>query len=131
MERLFRFAGLSRDVLARWRPWILVLWTGLIGLTVAGSMVKSMMPPSAHEMDKVVHASVYALLAAVVPLITRRLSWQMIGLGGLVLLGGGIEILQSMVPGRDASLFDFGADCIGIAVGWVIARQVLRSLLSR
>lgn len=49
-----------------------------------------------------------------------------------ILIGYGIllELLQSMVAGRDASLLDVAADCAGLA-GYAIIRPVLLPVLQR
>lgn len=75
--------------------------------------------------DKAQH--VLAFAALVLPnacLNQRALSVTVLG---AVLLGGGIELIQPFV-GREASLGDFGADLVGIALGAAFGTALIQSL---
>ena len=70
--------------------------------------------------DKLDHFTAYfglALLSALAWGLRRSLIWLFLG---LVALGGGLEILQTVV-GRDGELGDFFANDLGIATGFGIA----------
>lgn len=80
--------------------------------------------------DKLVHASLFALLGC----LAAR-SWLQPGqrwrvVLALLLLGGLTEALQAVIPGRSASLGDWLADVLGLALGWRLwppaPRRVLR-----
>lgn len=70
--------------------------------------------------DKLVHASLFALLGG----LAAR-SWLQPGQRwrvavALLLLGALTEALQSVIPGRSASLGDWLADAAGLALGWML-----------
>ena len=82
--------------------------------------------------DKLVHASLFVVLGC----LAAR-SWLQPGqrwrvVLALLLLGGLTEALQSVIPGRSASLGDWLADALGLALGWMLwqpappPRRVLR-----
>lgn len=70
--------------------------------------------------DKLVHASMFALLgwlgARSWLLAPQR--WRLVI--GLLLLGVLTEALQSLIPGRSASLGDWLADALGVAAGLLL-----------
>lgn len=73
--------------------------------------------------DKLMHASVFAVLGswfAALQSSARR--WPIIALG-LLAFGVAIELLQA-VTGRDPSVWDVVADIIGIAVGILLLRMI-------
>jgi hypothetical protein len=83
--------------------------------------------PLPGESDKLAHLGSFLLLA----LLADR-AWPALGftfLKWLPLLGYGlaIELLQTGVPGRDASLADWGADALGLAIYalWLAFRRGL------
>ncbi len=83
----------------------------------------SLPPP----LDKVVHASVYALLAFLLDWgLQARREWPVYRRHGLVFLlllafGASDEWHQSFVPGRDASALDWLADVVGTLAGLGLA----------
>jgi VanZ family protein len=72
--------------------------------------------------DKVAHFgcyAVFAILAAVLSLNSRRYGLLCIG---LALYGLLLEGAQSFVPGRDSSLLDALANTAGVALGYIVLR---------
>jgi VanZ family protein len=69
--------------------------------------------------DKVVHAAVFALLAAAMGVASGLQGWSMLATGffGAVLAGAIDEGHQMFLPGREAGVKDFAADVIGAALG--------------
>lgn len=70
--------------------------------------------------DKLVHASLFALLGA----LALR-SWLQAGqrwhvVAGLLLLGLLTELVQARIPGRSASAGDWAADAMGLAAGLLL-----------
>ncbi len=63
--------------------------------------------------DAVVNVILYALLGAVLALVGWR--WRRALLAG-ALLSAVIELAQSVIPGRDASIFDVLFNAVGIAL---------------
>lgn len=114
-----------------WGPaalWAAVLFLLSATPDVPGSSWLSVMPGA----DKVVHAVLYAVLGATLAWASHRgghgsrRTADAVVLGVGVLYGASDEWHQSFVPGRDASSADFAADVVGLAVGFVVTRRVLR-----
>lgn len=82
-------------------------------------------------MDKLLHFSVWALLAGAIALypgrrvILRPRFWTLIVIAVASFYGVMDELHQSFVPGRDASIFDWVADTLGAAAGGMVASRVL------
>lgn len=72
--------------------------------------------------DKLVHASLFAMLGwlAVRGWVLAPQRWRMVA--GLLLLGVLTEALQTQIPGRSASLADWLADTLGLAMGMLLWR---------
>ncbi len=69
--------------------------------------------------DKLNHALAYGVLAVSGGIGFK--GWRsllMVGLG-LVVLGAGLELVQSVTPNRDGNIFDAVANFVGIAIGSV------------
>lgn len=82
--------------------------------------------------DKVAHATLYGVLGATLAWANHRggrgssrtADVLVVGLG--VLYGASDEWHQSFVPGRETSAADFTADVVGLAIGYVVTKRVLR-----
>lgn len=82
--------------------------------------------------DKVVHAAVFAVLAAAFGYASGLRGWPMVAVAMVGALGVGLvdEWHQMFLPGRSAGLDDLAADAVGAALGtaalrgWMKARQV-------
>ena len=74
--------------------------------------------------DKVQHIAAFLTLALLGSAAYPRLSSLKL-LGGLVLFGGAIELVQ-FVPGRDSELSDWAADIVAAAVGVIAVSLVHR-----
>ena len=79
------------------------------------------------QFDKLLHFSAFAALAvsSALALGPGRRNHAVIA-GALLLYGALIEILQLLVPGRDASALDLLADAAGIAGGLALAGLLQR-----
>ncbi len=71
-----------------------------------------------HNLDKIVHFSIFFFLSVNIcykyvnhKRLTEILVWS-------ILFGLLTEVAQQYVPGRDMSLFDGIADCLGIIIGY-------------
>lgn len=80
--------------------------------------------PPGHGIDKLVHAGVFAVLGGLALAASPDRRALLLGLIGLTLLGGMIEVVQGLF-GRDASLFDLAGDVVGIVAGAWAARGVI------
>ena len=107
------------------RPW----WRALLAVLLLYIGYKAFSTPGAavdfEHLDKVLHSSAFACLACVASWSwapSRRSAWQ-VALG-LALYGAFIELVQSQLPSREASLADWFADALGIALGLALAHGV-------
>lgn len=82
--------------------------------------------------DKVAHAGLYAVLGATLAWANHRGGRRSSRTADVLVVGVGAaygavdEWHQSLVPGRDASSADFTADVVGLAIGYVVTKRVLR-----
>jgi len=97
---------------------------------IYGSLAPALAPPSAFQLDKLIHLVVYGGLATVGCLPCDRVTRGLPVAIMLIVLGGGIEIAQSFVPGRFPSVGDFIANTIGVLLGISLSRLLRRSLAS-
>ncbi len=85
------------------------------------------MPEGVFGLDKVAHFTAYAALAFTLALWPKAETWQLHRLRtGIIIIAiasvyGGIdELHQSFVPGRDASVYDWIADTLGVGFGMAV-----------
>lgn len=78
--------------------------------------------------DKPAHMLAFFVAGVTASLASRSLTWPAMALTGVA---GGVEILQSFVPGRAASILDFAASLAGIAVGLALGAVLWPRLLKR
>ena len=67
--------------------------------------------------EKLVHGSLFAVLGALAARSWTQPHQRWRALAGLLLLGVLTEALQSIIPGRSASLGDWLADALGVCAG--------------
>lgn len=88
------------------------------------------MPVDAPDLtDKIVHAVVYGVLAALLARGGLERGWRHAVLAAIALaVAYGVvdELHQSQVPGRDASVADVIADLVGALAGAALAARVYR-----
>ncbi|MEK6698647.1 MAG: VanZ family protein [Nitrospirota bacterium] len=85
--------------------------------------------PSVGQIDKLAHASAYALLAFLSALSFARTGFKRTVLPAVslaVLVGAGDEFFQAFNPVRTSSLYDLMADGAGALIGVAISRKILR-----
>lgn len=114
------------------RLFISAFWSALVFALVMALLPQ---PPSVPAGDKVQHMVAFAVLAGLGSRAYHLASLLKLGIG-LAAFGGLIEILQSIpVLHRDASLRDWAADCVAIAVVLVLThlrrRGTARSFLGK
>lgn len=77
------------------------------------------------SMDKILHLGEYFILAVLTANALRwRIDsgWRLFGFTLMVaiLFGAGDELYQTLIPGRDSSPYDWGADVIGATIGTTV-----------
>ena len=110
-------------------PWIRragkVLFWPALAVVIWGELTPNPPELAGHLMwDKLAHFTAYfglALLSTLAWGLRRSLVWLFLG---LVVLGGGMEILQALL-GRDADWGDFFANDLGILSGLGLASAYL------
>jgi VanZ family protein len=103
----------------------------MLAIVVMSSRSQIDLPDGPWEgRDKLIHATVWSVLGALLALAAARPTLRAAALAILaaVLFGASDELHQSFVPGRDASVLDLVADTVGAAVGafavtWYSARR--------
>lgn len=101
----------------RRRILLLVLWLLLILCVVVGSLDPLVQMPGIYAADKIIHASAYFILAFLPTLAYQQGRSRILAMLTVIVIGGVIEIAQRTVPGREASVLDFVANCLGVAAG--------------
>lgn len=101
------------------------VWLRLGWFAVAVALVLNLMPARAlhaiHINDKLEHISGYILLTLWFCGIYPRTRYWAVAVG-FAIMGAVVEVLQgAMHWGRSEDIHDFYADCIGIAIGLVLA----------
>ena len=90
------------------------------------SLVPQFAPPNEDGLDKFVHIATFTFLAALSAVAFPRARNAIIAFAFLALFGAGIEVGQSFIVGRQASLWDFAGDLLGIALGFAVMQLVDR-----
>ena len=100
-------------------------------VVIWGELTPHPLPPGMENIwDKWLHFTAYfglALMGTIALRADRRAVWWCLT---MVVLGGGLEIVQSMI-GRDAELGDEIANTLGVLAGWSIAYSGIALLKSR
>jgi VanZ family protein len=95
-----------------------LMWIAALAVTFLAGLIPQFAPPGEYEADKLIHAGVFFALALPAALLAGEHRSRAIL--AVAALGLAIEIGQSYVPGRTGSVFDFGADMVGVAMAaWV------------
>jgi VanZ family protein len=110
--------------------WRLAFWLATLVVTIASLSPSDALPSILFIWwDKAEHLLAYAALAV--------LGWwayptqRGVAMTGLVLFGGAIEIIQSASGLRTGDLIDWLVDAIGVAVGFVVARWLTKTIGER
>jgi len=84
--------------------------------------------------DKIAHFSVYAILGYLVAraLSEPRTRWALLSaVVAMYVFGMLDEVHQMWVPGREASVWDWAADCLGASTGLLVGHHLLSLAQSR
>ncbi|MCB2082095.1 MAG: VanZ family protein [Rickettsiales bacterium] len=99
------------------------LWLWVAPIVVLSAMAFIPMPrgkPVPYHLDKLFHLMAYAAMMAVPTCVFRRVAPVVISAVFLVALGAGIELAQSFMPSRTASIYDMLFNVLGVALGWML-----------
>ncbi len=89
---------------------------GLVAV-IALSLLPQENLPETGMWDKLNHALAYGVLAVLGGFgFKGGRSLLIVGIG-LVVLGAGLELAQSVIPNRDGSIYDAVANLVGVAIG--------------
>jgi VanZ family protein len=109
----------------RWAPSL--LWGAVI--LIATSLPASTLPapPRVPGLDKVVHLSLYAVLAFLVgqAIGTSALRTIVVAALGIAVFAAADEWHQRWIPGRGADPMDWLADLAGAMLGFILSRTAL------
>lgn len=106
----------------RYRPLLLCAWAAANVLMVLAALTPQLAPPGEYGADKLIHLTAFGALT-IMPLPPGRPRWLDLGVAGTMLaVGILIEVAQSYVPGREASVYDVLADLVGILLGLAVLR---------
>lgn len=116
-----------RELVRHALPWRTQIATALVLLLIGGLFYLGRLPIAvgllAEPWDKVVHASLFAVIAMLLVLSRRQGTWRW--LVASVVLASGVgaldELHQHFLPGRSADIYDWYADFLGAASGvWLM-----------
>ena len=98
-------------------------------VTLAVILVLSLVPPGARPITsfphKLEHAGIFLLNGAAFGIAYCGYEW--LSSFGAVVFCAGLEVAQSMIPGRHARLSDFFVDAIAICVGILAGSTLVRT----
>lgn len=101
------------------------VWAGTIIAVFWGSLTPIQLPLSEISFsDKSIHGGAYLLLTVLGALSMRGRNNRRMAFVSMSLMGWGIEVLQSFVPGRDCSAADGLANMLGGVAGYLLAPRV-------
>ena len=106
-----------------------IFWVLCLGIFVLAILPNNPSSIAFPDTDKIVHAMAFAGLSFIGPLAYPGRIYIVATF--LVLLSAAIEVAQGFTPGRSPELFDFLADRIGIAVGFITYRLTERGFLRK
>ncbi len=90
-------------------------------VSLSATIILSLLPREfIHETgiwDKLIHTLVYSVLAILVGFGSSGWRFLLLCGLGLVLLGAGLEVAQTFIPGRTASATDAFANFTGVVLG--------------
>lgn len=95
------------------------------GLLIAFLSLRTVIVLPPGQWDKLGHFLAYGLFAVLgFFVVNTRKSYQWLWLG-IILYSGLMEVFQYYIPGRVSSIYDLGANSIGVVLGGIIATVLL------
>lgn len=104
------------------------VWQVLFAVWITFVLYASLVPVDLDAVDvpmidKLMHFLIHAASVLLAALAFPQARAFAIALGGLLLFGPAIELLQGLTPHRSASLADQLANSLGFVCGWLTARH--------
>ncbi len=99
----------------------LVFWCAVIAVGLVSLLPRETLPETGLW-DKLEHAAAYAILCVIGVVSYPRKRTHLVLLIGLAMYGTALELLQSFVPGREASIADVIANTFGVFIGFAASR---------
>ncbi len=101
-----------------------LFWAGVVGLSALSVTPRDYLPPvvGVEVWDKLQHVLAYAVLSALGGRAYPAKKHVAALFFGLVALGGALEAIQTIVPGREAGVADAIANAVGIGIGLFVER---------
>ncbi|MEZ0539462.1 VanZ family protein [Fibrella arboris] len=97
-----------------------------IAISIGCFWPSSQLPDLSHGRDKYLHAVIFFLFA----ILWRLAGWstRLVLFVGIV-YAGAIELIQAMIPEihRSGDWFDFWVDVLGLFIGIIVAKPLLRA----
>ena len=110
------------------RQWILAGWLTLVLAVALLSLVPAAAPPGDYGIDKILHLFAFLALAAMPAVVLAETRPILLAALFLIIVGGGIEVAQSFIPGRVAAGLDLAMDVVGVVLGVALGRVASRYL---
>ncbi len=104
----------------------LVFWCAVIAVGLVSLLPRETLPETGLW-DKLEHAAAYAILCVIGVVSYPRRRTRMALVIGLVACGVALELLQSFVPGREASVADVIANTFGVVIGFAASMLTRRA----
>lgn len=98
-----------------------LFWAGVAGLSALSVTPQEYLPPLG-VWDKLQHVLAYAVLSALGGRAYPAMKHVAALFCGLVALGGALEAIQTIVPGREAGIADAVANAVGTGIGLFVER---------
>ncbi|MEZ9109830.1 VanZ family protein [Vibrio cyclitrophicus] len=78
--------------------------------------------------DKIQHAGAYFILGLITALLVRGRQYCF-ALIILWLMSGCVELIQSFEPSRQGSVYDWGANFVGLVLAYIVSREVKKFIV--
>ena len=90
-------------------------WLFLIFIAVSSLLPVALPETGVEHPDKILHFGVYALLTLIFLKAYKEAPALLVS-AGILIFGTGLEAIQHVIPYRDGSIFDGGANALGILI---------------
>lgn len=95
-----------------------MFWVGIVTLIIVSVTPRDLLTPLGINIwDKLQHVLAYTILSGLGVMAYSGKKYLAVIFIGLVILGGVLEIIQSVIPGREASFEDAIANAVGAGIG--------------